>query len=201
MLLPSWFGLEGAGAFRALMNLAMPVLHSIGSLSGILLPVLSKPQRERNSWHGQNDEIVPCFVPFRFDALRDVFWGLRSELFRLLYGGKYQEYTFLPALLVGLLPFGSSLVTVLGSSLRALEQPEWIFWSYVGSAVVTLLVGLPLATAGGVSGGLLGILFSYLVAAALMLWFYRKSPRGQPAPGTAEALPSKASIEPTEQAA
>ena len=193
VLLPAWFGLEGAGAFRALMNLAMPVLHSIGALSGILLPVLVRNRNESGT-QGMAKTMRSFLALFLFGSMLYliVFWGLRSELFRLLYGGRYQEYTFLPVLLVGLLPFGSSLVAVLGSSLRALERPEWIFWGYVGSGVVTLLVGIPLAAAAGVSGGLLGLLFSYLVAAALMLWFYRKSPRGQPAPGTAEALPSKA---------
>ena len=193
VLLPNWFGLEAAGAFRALMNLAMPVLHSIGALSGILLPVLVRSRNESGT-HGMAKTMRSFLAVFLFGSMLYlmVFWGLRSELFRLLYGGKYQEYTFLPVLLVGLLPFGSSLVTVFGSSLRALERPEWIFWAYVGSSVVTLLVGIPLAAVGGASGGLMGILLSYLVAAALMLWFYRKRPRGQPASGTAEALPSNA---------
>jgi O-antigen/teichoic acid export membrane protein len=193
VLLPNWFGLEGAGAFRALMNLAMPVLHSIGALSGILLPVLVR-NRKKSGSHGMAKTMKSFLALFvAGSALYLIlFWGLRSQLFQLLYGGKYQEYTFLPVLLVGLLPFGSSLVAVLGCALRALERPEWIFWCYVGSGAVTLLLGIPLAAHVGVSGGLLGLLFSYLVTAALMLWFYRKSPGGQPAPGTAEALPSKA---------
>ncbi len=192
VLLPGWFGLEGAGAFRALMNLAMPVLHSIGALSGILLPVLVR-NRNKSGTHGMANTMRLFLALFLLGSMvyLIVFWGLRFELFHLLYGDKYEKYTSLPVFLVGLLPFSSSLVVVLGSSLRALERPEYIFWGFVGSGVVTLFVGIPLVAAGGVSGGLLGLLLSYLVAAGLMFWFYRKSARGKPVHGAAEALPTK----------
>jgi len=193
VLLPNWFGLEGAGAFRALMNLAMPVLHSIGALSGILLPVLVR-NRKKSGSHGMAKTMKSFLALFvAGSALYLILlWEFRSEAFQLLYAGKYKEYTFLPVLLVGLLPFGASATAVLGSGLRALERPDWLFWCYVGSGAVTLLLGIPLVAALGVSGGLLGLLFSYLVTAALMFWFYRRSPREQPAPGSEEPLPSKA---------
>ena len=193
VLLPYWFGLQGAGAFRALMNLAMPVLHSVGALSLILLPVLVRNRKE-SGFHGMAKTMESFLALFvAGSALYLILLlGLRSQLLELLYGGKYRQSAFLPVLLVGLLPFGSSLVAVVGSALRALERPEWIFWCYVGSGTVTLLLGVPLAAVVGVSGGLLGLLLSYLVTAALMFWFYRRSPREQPVPGSGGASPSRA---------
>ena len=192
VLLPTWFGLEGAGAFRAIMNLAMPVLHTISALSGILLPVLVR-QRNEAGTKGMAKPMKSVLALFvTGSALYLILlWGLGSELLQLLYGGKYKEYTLLPLLLVGLLPFGSSLAAVLGCALRALERPKWIFWCYVGSGAVTVLLGVPLVAFLGVTGALSGLLFSYLVTAALMFWFYRWSPREQPAPGSEAALPSR----------
>jgi O-antigen/teichoic acid export membrane protein len=176
VLLPNWFGLEGAGAFRALMNLAMPVLHSIGALSGILLPVLVR-NRKHAGTKGMTKTMKSFLALFvAGSALYLILlWGLRSQLFQLLYGGKYQEYTFLPVLLVGLLPFGASATAVLGSGLRALERPDWLFWCYVGSAVIAFVAGIPLAATIGVSGALLGMVLSSLAAGLLMLVFCKKS--------------------------
>lgn len=175
VLLPAWLGLEGAGALRALMNLAMPVLHSMAPLCLLLLPALVRNRKESGT-PGMAKTMRAFLALFLFGSMLYLIllWEFRSEAFRLLYAGKYQEYTFLPVILVGILPLGASVIGVLGSGLRALERPEWIFWGYVGSGVVTLLVGIPLAAAVGVAGALLGQLLSSLTAGALMFWLYRR---------------------------
>lgn len=176
VLLPYWFGLEAAGAFRALMNLAMPVLHTVSALSLILLPILVRNQGRSDTARSRRtiESFLGLFLLGSGSYLA-LLWTWHSEIFRLLYGGKYDAYSSMPLLLVGLLPFGSSIAAVLGCALRALERPEWIFWSYLGSGAVTLFVGIPLAATVGVSGGLIGLLLSYLVAAALMFGFYGRT--------------------------
>lgn len=173
VLLPAWFALEAAGALKALMNLAMPPLHSIGALSGILLPVLVR-NRQAGGIRSMNRTLRLALAIFLSGSALYVvlLWSFRLQLFQLLYAGKYREYGGWPLLLVGLLPFAASATMVLGCGLRALERPDTIFWCYVGSAVVTVLVGVPLITGIGVAGALLAVLLSSLAAGALMLWFY-----------------------------
>jgi O-antigen/teichoic acid export membrane protein len=176
LLLPNWFGLEGAGAFRALMNLAMPVLHSIGALSGILLPVLVGNWKQ-SGYHRVAKTIRSFLALFLFGSALYLIllWGLRSEIFQLLYGGKYQKYALLPVFLVGLLPFGASVVTVLGSGLRALERPDSVFWCYVASSGAALGLGIPLVSMAGITGALGGLLFSYLTTGTLMYLLFERS--------------------------
>ena len=175
VLLPIWVGLEGAGALKALMNLAMPALQSINALSLILLPVLVQSRKESGT-HAMANTMRSFLALFLFGSTLylALLWGLRSELFRLLYAGKYTEYASWPLLLAGVLPIGACVTGALGDTLRALERPDWIFWCYLGSSIVALLVGIALAAIMGVTGALLGQLFSSLTAGALMFWFYQR---------------------------
>ena len=175
VLLPIWVGLEGAGALKALMNLAMPGLQSVGALSLILLPVLVQSRKESRT-RGMVNTMRSFLALFLFGSTLYLMllWGLRSELFRLLYAGKYAEYASWPLLLAGVLPLGACVTGALSNTLRALERPDWIFWCYLGSSMVALLVGIPLIVAVGLTGALLGQLFSALTAGALMFWFYRR---------------------------
>ena len=181
VLLPAWMSMEGAAALRALMNFAMPVLHSMAALSLILLPSLVRARKGHGD-RGMHKTMHSFLALYAFGSATylALLVALGPRLFRLLYAGKYSAYAFLPLLLVGLIPFGSVLYTVMGSGLRALEQPKWIFWSYVGSSLVALVVGIPLVKLLGVSGALIGLLFSSLTTGALMLIFYRAALRPQP---------------------
>ena len=175
-LLPAWIGLEGTGALRALTNLAMPVLHGIAALSMVLLPVLVRT-RQKSGIQGMARKMKLALALFVSGAgfYLLVLWAFRIEIFQLLYAGKYASNASLPLLLVGLLPFAGSVTAVLGSGLRALERPDWIFWCYVGSSFVALAIGVPLAATMGVGGALGGMLLSTLTTGALMLLFYRRS--------------------------
>ena len=180
VLLPIWVGLEGVGALKALMNLAMPALQSINALSLILLPVLVQSRKERGT-HAMAKTMRSFLALFLFGSTfyLALLWGLRSELFRLFYAGKYTEYASWPLLLTGVLPLGACVTAALSNVLRALERPDWVFWCYLGSSMVSLLVGIPLIVTIGVTGALLGSLFSSLTAGAWMFWFYRRFLREQ----------------------
>src|ERR1700674_5443088 len=84
VLLPIWVGLEGAGALKALMNLAMPALQSISALSLVLLPVLVQ-SRKKSGTHAMANTMRSFLALFLFGSMLHLalLWGLRSELFRL----------------------------------------------------------------------------------------------------------------------
>jgi O-antigen/teichoic acid export membrane protein len=179
-LLPAWMGLAGSGALRAFMNLAMPVLHSISPLSSLFLPLLVQARQQGGSQ--LMTKRMNSFLALLI-AGSTVYLGLllyfRSEVLNLCYAGKYVEYGWLPVFLVGLLPIAVSLNAVLACGLRALERPDWIFWCYVGSSVVTLVAGIPLTAKLGIVGALSGVLLSSLTTGLLALLFYKQYLRRQ----------------------
>ncbi len=179
-LLPASMGLAGSGALRAFMNLAMPVLHSITPLSSLLLPLLVQARQDRSLQ--LMEKRMKSFLGLII-AGSAVYLGLllyfRLEVLNLCYAGKYLEYGWLPVFLVGLLPFTVSLNAVFSSALRALERPDWVFWCYFGSSVVTLVAGIPLSAKLGIVGALSGLLLSSLTTGLVALLFYKQYLRRQ----------------------
>ena len=173
-VLPAWIGLQGAGALRALMNLAMPVTHSISALTMLLLPRLVRDRQQGGPEKMDRTMRVALALFFSGCALDlGLLWMLGSQALQFLYAGKYTEYAGWPLLLVGLLPFAASLTAILGGALRALERPDSIFSCYVGSSIAAFLVGLPLAWAFGLTGAMGGALVSALVTGVWMYRFYK----------------------------
>jgi O-antigen/teichoic acid export membrane protein len=174
-LLPKWMGLEAAGALRALLNLAMPVLHSIAALSMLLLPTLVRQRRIGSVKFTQTIFAYLALFLAGTAIYALAIWTSKARLIELVYAGRYSAYTGLPLTLVALLPFSSSVGAVLGNALRALEQPDLLFWCYVASAISAVTIGIPLAASRGVVGALMGLQLSSLVTVLMMFWLYRRS--------------------------
>jgi O-antigen/teichoic acid export membrane protein len=176
LVLPAWVGLAEAGALKALLNLAMPALQSIGALGVLLLPILVR-DRDSGGLRAMKRTIKLALALFLSGSAcyMALIWGFRLQVFHLLYAGKYSAYASWPLLLAGLLPFAQSLPNVMGGALGALERPNLIFWSSVGSASVALALGVPLACALGVGGALVGLVASYVLMGALLLFFLMRS--------------------------
>jgi len=172
LVLPAWVGLAEAGALKALLNLAMPALHSIGALGVLLLPILVR-DRDFGGLHAMNRTIKLSLALFLLGSAcyLALLWGFRLQIFHFLYAGKYAAYAAWPMVLLGLLPFVQSVPVVLGGALRALERPNLAFWSCVGGSALALALGVPLASSLGVGGALVGLVASYGLLGMLTLFF------------------------------
>lgn len=71
------------------------------------------------------------------------------------------------------MPLLSTIASVLNSALRAMERLDMIFWSRLGSMIVTLTLGLWLLAVHGLAGAVTGRLVAYLTSAIAVVWFYR----------------------------
>jgi len=180
VILPAWSGLGEAGALRALMNLAMPVLHSISALSMVLMPALVLDWRRAGRTAMKRTMESHCVLLFGGSfAYLIVLLTCNGTLLRLLYGDKYSRYGLFPLLMVGLLPFASAATVILGNALRALERPDRIFWCYAAASIAAIVTGIPLTFALGVSGALMGMFLSSVITSICMLWFYQRPLRGE----------------------
>jgi len=175
LVLPIWFGLAGAAALRALINLINPILHILVALGSLLLPILARNHRNGGKASMNHPMLVSLGIFLAGSGLFSVcLWGFRSEVFQLFYGGKYQfASASLFLLLVSLV--GTCITTVLGAGLMALERPDGNFWSFIASSILTIVVGVPLAALRGVQGAAEGLLLSGLVSALVMYFFYRRA--------------------------
>ena len=173
--LPAWGGLAEAGALKALLNLFMPALQTMAALGVLLLPILV---RDRDSGvPGAMKKTMKLVLALFFlgsACFLGLVWEFRFQIFHYLYAGRYAAYASWPLLLAGLLPFTQCITVVVGAALGALERPDLGFWSCLGSAVIALVLGVPLVFALGIGGALGGLVVSYASLGMLLVFLFRR---------------------------
>jgi len=175
LVLPLWLGLEGVGAFRAVVNVAMPAIQTLGALSLVLLPALA------HRWYegGQKDMIRPisqivglCILMCAAYFL--MVMALWDDILMLLYAGRYDGYSESYALLVSIIPFGAGIHLIFAKALRAAERPDLVFRGHTAAALVALAVGTLLGWWMGVRGALFAMFLASLTGGLVMFVLYRR---------------------------
>lgn len=175
LLLPLWVGLEGAGEFRAVINLAMPVLHTFTALSLLLLPVLVRTRDEggMEKLGGVVGKVLLLFLLGATAYLQLLVpFGDAAVLF--LYSGQYQEYGVLVMLVVGLIPLAWAPISVFAGALRATERPDLVFVSQAAAAGMAIAAGSLLIWGAGVEGALVAMFLAAMVGGMVMFGCYRR---------------------------
>ncbi|WP_166178488.1 MATE family efflux transporter [Rubrobacter tropicus] len=178
LILPVWGGLEAGAAFKALMNLLMPMLQATTALSALLLPTFVQA-REQDSFGSSVRSAFGLLLiaPILYWVLLGLF---HETMINLAYGGRYAAHADLLWLL-GLLPIAMAANEVLSQAIRSLERPEWLFRVYVVYAVVGGTLGVWCMYLWLIAGAGIGILFSRIVLAvsmAIMLLVLHRRSRG-----------------------
>jgi len=165
LFLPIWWGLEASAAYKALINMILPMMHVTTALGAIFLPVLVDRRGLPNFRH-----LILLFSIFVI-LVTVIYWvllGVFSEvIISFLYTGKYLEYVDL-LWLTGIIPIMGGLVTISGCALQAMELPSKVFLAYVASSVATLSIGLLFVLSLGVSGAMIGTLIAYIITGSIM---------------------------------
>jgi O-antigen/teichoic acid export membrane protein len=177
-LLGHFSGMAGAGAFRALFNLTLPLAQSCTALSLLITPYASRTHAQGGTMglEGLSWRITSLFVGGAVS-----YWAvitlLRASTLHFLYAGKYDVL----AHLVPWLAIASVLWTaVYGPAvvLRAKQAPALVFCTYCASAAIAVVVGAPASRAFGLQGTVGAIILSSAVALAVALFLvHRAVPR------------------------
>lgn len=183
LALPLSGGLEASAAFRALMNLLMPMMQAASALSILILPLLVRRARQAGGEYG--GLVLRLSVAF---GLAATVYGvvvllIGEPVLVWLYGGAYVEHA--PSLmLMASVPIFASVVGVVSSALRAVEHPELVFRAYLAPTALALTVGMLLTLVYGVAGAAAGWLLTYasaVVALGVAFGFWeRRARRGTP---------------------
>lgn len=171
LFLPTWWGLEASAAYRAMLNLLLPVMNFTTALGSLLLPSFVR-LRASPGFYSSVSRIALLFLlaPVLYWFLLGLFG---DQIIQILYAGRYSSYSKL-LWLAGLIPAMSALSNVNGAALRALELPNRIFFAYLFSTSVALTAGLGLVWMRGVEGALIGWALAYAVTATVMVLSLRR---------------------------
>lgn len=171
-ILPFWSSLGSSGAFRAIMNLNLPVHHAIAVFSLLLTPTLVKARGSAKF----TKILVLSTVLLTLASMSYWFilFTFRTNIVEWLYNGRYQDYADI-TLTLGLWPAIVGIGTVLNAALRALEKPESIFRCYTYSFILSISLGVFLTARLGAWGSALGLVISTAAGFAVSAYELRKA--------------------------
>jgi len=173
-LLSMWFGMAPAGQLRALMNLALPLEQSFTALSCLFLPYAA---RLWDAEGAKGSSMINRRLTLLFTVGAVVYWAamvpLKTQVFHLLYGGKYLEVAYLIPLValettLWSAAFGPTIV------LRAMEAPQLVFQARMAASALSLVVGLPLTFKYGLWGCVVGIVVTNAVGLVMCMALLRR---------------------------
>lgn len=100
-----------------------------------------------------------------------------GPLMPLIFGSQYAG----TGLVVGLIAVSYFInayarPTMIG--LRAMERNRWVFYGFLTSSLVALVLSFPLVRLGGLLGAALGMILTPLILLAVLTWGYRSEVRG-----------------------
>ena len=167
-LLPIWSGIESSAAYKAVLNLLLPMMHVNTALSAPLLPVLVS-KRETQSFGRLVIRVSALLLTATI-----IYWLLLgffgNSIIQFLYRGHYLEHVGL-LWFAGLILIMDTVITISRSALQALELPKKVFLSNVASSGVILTIGVLFVFFWDVRGAMLGWLTSLIVSGTIMAKF------------------------------
>jgi O-antigen/teichoic acid export membrane protein len=176
LVLSATAGLEASAALKALRNLAMPAAQAYTGLLALLVPAFVNARNRggltRALW-------VSAGIMIACMGLYWVFLGFAgAPLMRWMYKGQYCQYTGLLWAL-GAQPVVAAVAAVLGAGLRAQERPDQVFWSYLGTSIGIVTIGIAMIYWWSVMGAVWGYVVCNLIGIGVMLYLLSKPSAAQ----------------------
>lgn len=166
-------GLEGTGALKALLNLALPMTATYGAFSMLFLPYTARLGTE-GGWKAARHQAWRIAELFVLGS--GAYWLLvclfRTQLIHFLYGSRYNEVVSLvPVVAISSILSGAAMGPTI--AIKAMRSPATVAGVYLGAMLVSTFVGIPACWAWGYRGAVLAILLSNVttcVAAMMKCW-------------------------------
>lgn len=174
VLTGAFLGMGEVGGLKALMNIVLPVGHSVAAFSMLFLPYVSGifGQRGISATRAPVHKIALLYVggAVVYSFLVSYF---REPIFYFLYGGKFMEF-------VPLVPWAAaSTVFWVGAhgfciGLRAIQSPSAVFVVFCASGAVSIIIGIPATWAFGLPGSIGALVLSTLTALIAASFLFRR---------------------------
>jgi O-antigen/teichoic acid export membrane protein len=148
--------------------------QSYTALSILFLPYAARICREKGL--SSSGPLVRR-ITLLFVAGAIVYWAVlipfRTQVFHLLYAGKYMEVAhFIPYVALGTTlwsaAFGPAIL------LRAIESPDSIFYARCVASVLSLVIGVPLTKEFGLWGVVISVIIANLSAFLISMYILHR---------------------------
>lgn len=174
LYLTTWHGFEVAGYMKALLNLLMPISHTLVALVAVSLPRLVRTLASEKRRRGVTAWLIGVNA---MGAAYSVFLFLFGDEFMVIvYGQGYQG--LVPVVRVfAVLPLLSSAQHSLGALLRALARTRAMFFASGAAAAIMLTGGLVLTHRYSLMGAAMALILSNVASLLVLGWRLREELR------------------------
>jgi O-antigen/teichoic acid export membrane protein len=169
-LVASFLTVSDVGNLRALYNVVLPLDQLFVALSMVVLPVMCSRYATQKM-----AGLLPRWKLYCLSWLAITtgfvvvvqFFG--KPAMHLLYAGKFDNISSLVPV-VAFLPLVLGTGHTVNGALKAAEKPNFVFYAYSFSGIVTFLFGIPLVIHFGLRGAVYGMLVSGITYTTALLF-------------------------------
>lgn len=173
-LTAGFLSLAEVGALKAIMTLFLPLTHTMAALRRLVLPYLSSLSERK----GATDTIAAVWQMTILYLIGGAVYGTlvsvaAQPIFRLLYAGKFSQFTYLVPWVSVAAIFGLSAHAI-DMGLRAIRSPKSIFTSSCSAALASIAITVPLTWLYGLRGAICSIVFSNSILLMILVVIFRR---------------------------
>lgn len=163
--------LGALGVLRAMQAFVLPMGHAVIAISAVALPALARDfEQGRLAALARKSTVLAGSLLTAALVIEVILIIFHPTLERILYGGKFAEYSFLIPLF-GLVTILESLGVCYATVLSAVRQPSLIFRSVLITVPLSLSLGFVCISQWGLPGAVLSFMAAAGVAAGARRWF------------------------------
>jgi O-antigen/teichoic acid export membrane protein len=164
--------LEAAGGLRAIQNFTQPMVQITTAIALLGIPVLSIEFGQGRLSSLRRKGILLTFVLTGVAVLYGLLlWMFSSPIEKLLYGGRYAEYSWLIPW-AGMIPVLTAIGTGFSVMLRAIQKPQHFLIVGLVTAPVGLLTSILLIPAFNVAGSIASIVLTGVATVLITVYLY-----------------------------
>jgi O-antigen/teichoic acid export membrane protein len=168
-IVAGFLSVRDVAGLRAMHILVTPVDQIFTALNFLILPMMATrfATRQLQALMSLWNRFTLAFLAITTGFALTVHM-LRLQLLHLIYGGKYDDLSYLLGILV-LAPVIMGIGNSTNAVLKSIERPDAVFLAYFASGLITLTVGIPLVTRYGLPGAVYGMLASSVTYTGVLL--------------------------------
>lgn len=168
-LIGSLVGFSEAGTLRAIQNLILPLQQILAGLANLWLPLNAKLLIEHGKQSLKRNTHKMIIGTLIFSGLYILIIVIFSKpIIILLYGsGRYEQFEWLNYYLAIFAIIGV-IGQALSIALKALQRPDCVFYSQVGTAMITATAGSVLVWTWRLEGAAIGLILSALMGTIIL---------------------------------
>jgi O-antigen/teichoic acid export membrane protein len=176
-LTAGFMGIAEVGALKAIMTLFLPLTQSMAAVRRLILPHLASDSDNKGSQETVNSVWKLSALYLAGGLVYAVLISAAAKpLFRLLFAGKFMEYSYLVPWAAVASLFGLP-GHVIDMGLRAIRSPKSIFVASSLSAICCVCVTVPLTWAFAIRGAVASIVISSAVLLVIIAVIFRRKSR------------------------